>query len=73
MKEGAPIRLEEHVMPRNRLAGGIMDAVTPLWMRVAAGCHLNRDTCRALAAVGFVINALEKRWFGLSIGVDAHK
>lgn len=32
----------------------------PLWQRVAGGCHLDRDTVRAIKDAGFVIDDLER-------------
>jgi ubiquinone/menaquinone biosynthesis C-methylase UbiE len=73
MKRGAPLRLVEHVRARNPIIGGIMDAATPLWKRMAGGCHLNRNTFDTVNAVGFEIITLQERWFGLFIGIDARK
>lgn len=34
--------------------------LAPLWQRVAGGCHLDRDTVRAIKDAGFVIDDLER-------------
>ncbi len=73
MKRGAPLRLVEHVRARNPIIGGMMDAATPLWKRMAGGCHLNRNTFDTVNAVGFEIISLQEQWFGLFIGIDARK
>ncbi|MGB8646238.1 MAG: methyltransferase domain-containing protein [Anaerolineae bacterium] len=73
LRPGAPLRLVEHVRGKNPLVGGVMDAMTPLWKRIAGGCHLNRDTAQAVAAAGFQVDRVQKRWGGLLIGIEAHK
>ncbi|QUV80857.1 class I SAM-dependent methyltransferase [Chloracidobacterium sp. D] len=44
----------EHVRPQGWL-GYLADALTPLQKRLAAGCHLNRQTHRAIRQAGFSI------------------
>ena len=41
------------------------DLVTPLWSRLAGGCHPNRDTPAAIAGAGFTVQDLER--FGFSV------
>lgn len=48
LKPGGELRIFEHVHADGWLAR-LQDAVTPVWRRVAAGCHLNRDTAARLA------------------------
>lgn len=53
------LRLLEHVRHANTWIGRLQDAVDPLWTRVEGrGCHLGRDTARAVAAVGFAIDEI---------------
>ncbi len=73
MKRGAPLRLVEHVRARNPIIGGMMDVATPLYKRMAGGCHLNRNTFDTVDTVGFEIMSLQEKWFGLFIGIDARK
>jgi ubiquinone/menaquinone biosynthesis C-methylase UbiE len=73
MKPGARLRLVEHVRAHNPIVGGVMDAATPLWKLIAGGCHLNRNTYDTVRTAGFEIESLEEKWFGLFIGIDAHK
>lgn len=35
------------------------DRITPVWRRVAGGCHLNRDITRLVSAAGFRIEELD--------------
>lgn len=73
MKAGAPLRLVEHVRARNLVLGGIMDVATPLWSRAAGGCHLNRHTLEAVGDSGLKIEAVQYKWFGFVIGIEARK
>jgi ubiquinone/menaquinone biosynthesis C-methylase UbiE len=43
----------EHVRASSRARTTLQDLVVPLWKRVAAGCHPNRDTCARLRREGF--------------------
>lgn len=49
----------EHIRGRG-LRARAQRAAAPLWRRLAAGCHLDRDTPAALRAAGFVINDIER-------------
>lgn len=44
--------------------GGAQRAVTPMWKRVAGGCHLDRDTPAAIRQAGFVITDCDRFRFG---------
>jgi ubiquinone/menaquinone biosynthesis C-methylase UbiE len=43
----------EHVRPAGRFFGWLADRLTPMWSRLAGGCHLNRRTAEALEPAGF--------------------
>ncbi len=73
LRPGARIRLVEHVRAKNPVLGVMMDVATPLWRRVAGGCHLNRNTYEAVRSAGFHIVFVEKRFRGLLIGIEAVK
>jgi ubiquinone/menaquinone biosynthesis C-methylase UbiE len=49
----------EHVRGDGRLARW-QDRVTPLWSRLMAGCHPNRDTAAAIEAAGFAFERIER-------------
>ncbi len=34
--------------------------LTPVWCRLGAGCHLNRETATGIGAAGFDITDLER-------------
>ena len=49
----------EHVRGEGSIARW-QDRVEPLWRRLAAGCHPNRDTVAAMGAAGLRIQAIER-------------
>lgn len=55
----------EHVRSTHRVLAALEDAATPLWSRLAGGCHPNRDTVAAIAAAGFRVES--SRTFGFSV------
>jgi SAM-dependent methyltransferase len=58
LRPGGELRFFEHVRSRRWLVAQAQDLITPLWSRLAGGCHLNRDTLQAIGAAGFeVVNA----------------
>lgn len=58
LRPGGRLVLLEHVRAAGRLAGW-QDRLAPLQVRLAAGCHPNRDTLRALSAAGFEVQELD--------------
>ena len=67
LRPGGTLRFLEHVRsPSPRLAA-FQDRITPLWSRLFAGCHPNRDTLGALRANGFTIERLEHTKRGLLV------
>ncbi|HEX6500100.1 MAG TPA: class I SAM-dependent methyltransferase [Micromonosporaceae bacterium] len=64
LRPGGQLRFYEHVRSRNPLFGWAEDLVVPVWTRVAAGCHPNRNTVSAIEAAGFVVDECER--FGFS-------
>ncbi len=73
LKSGGMFRLVEHVRAPNRMVAGAQDAMTPLWKAVADGCHLNRDTLSEVERAGFRVRAVQERFTGIFIGIDAVK
>ena len=65
LRPGGRLLFIEHV--RGEDAGGrrsrvarLQDNVTPLWRRLFAGCHPNRDTVAAIERAGFRVESLER-------------
>jgi ubiquinone/menaquinone biosynthesis C-methylase UbiE len=55
LKPGGELHYYEHVRSDHPVYGFLEDAVTPLYSRVAGGCHLNRDIGRLIRAAGFEV------------------
>lgn len=59
LRPGGRLVVLEHVRGQGRLAQW-QDRVTPLWTRIAAGCHPNRDIRAAIERAGFTFEQLEE-------------
>lgn len=65
LRPGGLLLFYEHVRSAHRLLGIAEDLVTPLWSRVAGGCHPNRDTTALVATAGLRVREVER--FGFSV------
>ena len=63
LRPGGVLLFLEHVRSPRPLLAALQDALTPLWRRCFGGCHVNRDTPRALRDAGFALKIAE-RWYG---------
>jgi SAM-dependent methyltransferase len=60
VKPGGAVRLIEHVRSDGRVAGALMRAVNPLWLRVnGQGCNLDRDPLPALDGAGIRVESID--------------
>ena len=59
LRPGGRLLVLEHVRGEGRRARW-QDRVTPLWRRVGAGCHPNRDTQAAIVRAGFHLDHAER-------------
>jgi ubiquinone/menaquinone biosynthesis C-methylase UbiE len=59
VRPGGRLVVLEHVRGEGRLARW-QDLVTPLWSRLMAGCHPNRDTPAAIERAGFAFERFER-------------
>lgn len=64
LRPGGQLRFLEHVRAASARWARFQDFVTPLWKRIGAGCHPNRDTVGAIARAGLRIEALDHYAFG---------
>lgn len=70
LKRDGVLTFFEHVRPEGRVQGRLMDMITPLWRRVGAGCHPNRNTVAVISDVGFEVeNMVRRRINGLPMVV----
>ncbi len=53
------LRFLEHVRAPHPLLAGVQTILTPFWSILADGCHMDRDTIRAIRDAGFTITELE--------------
>ena len=51
LRPGGELRFYEHVRSKLGVIGFAEDVATPLWSRLAGGCHLNRDPVEEIANV----------------------
>ena len=55
IRPGGELRFYEHVLSTNPTRVRRQHRADPIWSRFIGGCHLTRDTQRAIADAGFVI------------------
>lgn len=60
LRPAGELRFYEHVRSAHRLVAAAEDLVTPIWSRLAGGCHPNRDTAAALRAAGFDLQEVRR-------------
>lgn len=55
LQPGGSLRFMEHVRSAHPVKARLQDAITPLWRRIGAGCHPNRDTLGNMRRAGFAL------------------
>lgn len=63
VRPGGELRFYEHVVSQHSGLAYLEGLATPVWKRMAAGCHLNRDTLQEIEAAGFVVEQVERLSF----------
>lgn len=63
LKPGGALLFYEHVRSAHRVLAAAEDLITPLWSRLAGGCHPNRDTAALIARAGLTLQSLERFGF----------
>jgi SAM-dependent methyltransferase len=71
LRPGGELRFYEHVRSSHRIIGLAEDAATPLWSRLAGGCHLNRDTVAVITSAGFDVTEVDRFGFSPQRGLPA--
>lgn len=64
LQPGGQLRFLEHVRAKTSGWQRFQDFMTPLWKRVGAGCHPNRETVAAIERAGFRIEELNHHAHG---------
>lgn len=59
LRPGGKLLFMEHVRGSDK-AAYVQDLIEPLWMKLFAGCHPNRDTVSRIEAAGFRISKFER-------------
>ena len=62
LKPGGRLLFSEHGRAPDQAVRRWQDGLTPLWKRVAGGCHLNRDVATFLRSAGFEPENLETEY-----------
>lgn len=68
-KEDATILFLEHVKMKQPFVAKLQHFATPIWRRLADGCHLNRDTLQLIEQSGLNIVTIDQYYKGLFIAV----
>ncbi|MFN3928689.1 MAG: class I SAM-dependent methyltransferase, partial [Thermoflexus sp.] len=66
LKSSGTFRFIEHVRAEASALAWLQDRLTPVWRRLEAGCHLNRQTLEAIEGAGFEVLKLQRRPCGLT-------
>lgn len=69
LKPGGLLLFYEHVRSSHHTLAALEDLGTPLWRRVAGGCHPNRDTTQAIVSSGLLIESSTRFGFSVLPGV----
>lgn len=69
-KPGARLLFFEHVRIGKAPWGTIQDTLTPLWSKAFAGCHLNRDTLKAIQDSGLRVAEVKTYYKGLFMEIE---
>ncbi len=64
LRPGGQLRFLEHVRAKTPGWQRFQDVMTPVWRRIGAGCHPNRETVGAIERAGFRIEELQHLAFG---------
>ncbi|MBI2867197.1 MAG: class I SAM-dependent methyltransferase [Chloroflexi bacterium] len=57
-RPGGELRLLEHVRGLGPVVGKLQDWATPIWKRMAQGCHLNRTTLDTVCQAGWRVDSV---------------
>lgn len=71
IRPGGVVRLLEHVRANHAALARAQEALTPLWKRVAGGCHLARRTVDVFRDAGFEVRVHSARFDGALVAFEA--
>ncbi|MDF2947512.1 MAG: type 11 methyltransferase [Bacillales bacterium] len=73
LKPNGKLLILEHVKMEQSFLASLQHMLTPVWRRVADGCHLNRDPELLIRNAGFEIIVKKKYLSSLVVSLVAHK
>ncbi len=73
LRPGGRLLMLEHVRSPHRVASALQRFITPMTVRLAGGCHHDRDTVEAVQRAGFQIEAFEPRFDRVFVTIRASK
>lgn len=59
LKPGGRLIFIEHVLPKENPSRTLFNVLTPVWKRLASGCHLNRDFLEYIGESSFILDDYE--------------
>lgn len=62
LKPGGRLLFVEHTRSVQPALASVQDALTPLWKRLAGGCHLNRPASELIEQAGLAVTEHEPVW-----------
>ncbi|MDQ0351432.1 ubiquinone/menaquinone biosynthesis C-methylase UbiE [Alkalibacillus filiformis] len=68
---GGQVMFFEHVKLNDSTVGKLQDLLTPVWKKVAGGCHLNRDSLTLIKEAGFEVTDVDHMYKGLFLVIKA--
>ena len=71
LRHGSAVRLLEHVRVTDRFLSRLQDLLTPLWMKIAGGCRLDRNAVACVADSGFAIESIRQHLGGYVVEIVA--
>lgn len=69
VKKDGLILFFEHVQMKQPFLAKIQNLLTPIWQRMADGCHLNRNTLQLIEREGFQIKQVNSSYKGLFLTI----
>jgi len=71
LRPGGRLVLLEHTRGNNGLGAWLTDTLHPAWKTWSKECHLNRETARVAAQVGFEVRRVEQHALGIVRVIEA--
>lgn len=70
-KPGAPILFFEHVRAEKPWIANVQDKGAPIWKKLCAGCHLNRNTLQIIKKSDIHVKHVDKRFKDIFLTIKA--